>query len=494
MSKRSSDFMCSGSQDKTLKIWDFGSVITQYNKQNRKIDEEITCKALITTKAHDMEINSIAISPNDQIIASASRDKLVKLWNKDKLTLISVLRGHKRGVWCVQFSPIDRCIASSSADKTIKIWSLTDYSCLRSFEGHTGSVLKFSFVTRGMQLLSSGSDGLIKLWTIKTNECVNTFEHHDDKVWALSTLHDGDQFISGDGDCMITFWNDTTEIEKEEEQKNREIQLLQEQELSNLLYDKKYREAIQIAFKLEQPYKIRSIFSTLLESTDDEQTNIDNLSLLNDIISDFNDDSLEKCISYIRDWNTIARHSYIAQDILNLIVRTFSPSKLMELPNMKVLLQALIPYTDRHYQRLDLLLQKSCIIDFTLQRMNILTPIPEDDDISLANNKKIEIIEDTTSDSDGDDDNDENMDDIHFDESSKLNLVQSPAKRKSIQNEESNKGEPPVKKRKLGSDESDVKLQKKSLSPKKTPQPSPHRAKLMAKKRLLARAQKSKNK
>lgn len=37
-------------------------------------------------------------------------------------------------------------------------------------------------------------------------------------------------------------------------------------------------------------------------------------------------------------------------------------------------MQALIPYTDRHFQRLDQLLQKSCIIDFTLQRMNLLTP------------------------------------------------------------------------------------------------------------------------
>lgn len=481
MSRKTSDFLCSASQDKTLKIWDVGSVFKQYEKKEKSSVEEISCKALLTTKAHDMEINCIAISPNDQIIASASRDKLIKLWNKNKLTLISVLRGHKRGVWCIQFSPIDRCIASSSADKTIKIWSLSDFSCLRTFEGHTGSILKFSFITRGMQLLSSGSDGLIKLWTIKTNECVNTFEHHDDKVWSIATKNDGNQFISGDGDCKITFWQDNTEIEKEQEQKNREFILLQEQKLSNLLHENKYREAIQIAFQLDQPFKIRSIFSNLL-SSDDENIS----SLLFDIIKDFSDESLEKCIKYIRDWNTIARHSHIAQDVLNLIVRNFSPAQLMKIPNMKSLLQALIPYTDRHYQRLDLLLQKSCIIDFTLQRMNILTPIDsfdEEEPIAQKNDEPQIIVMEDDSDTDNEEkSSDEDMTDIT---ANIPKFLQSPAKRKS--SEKKNSG-PPSKKRKIAasSDESDVKLQGKP-----SPKLSPSKAKLMAKKRLLARAQKA---
>src|SRR3990167_2221433 len=41
---------------------------------------------------------------------------------------------------------------------------------------------------------------------------------------------------------------------------------------------------------------------------------------------------------------------------------------------MEKILQGLFPYTERHFQRVDQLLQKSCIIDFTLERMNILTP------------------------------------------------------------------------------------------------------------------------
>ena len=380
MACRNTDFVCSGSQDKTLKVWNTSKAIKEYEET----EETAQCTTLGTIKAHDMEINTVAISPNDQIIATGARDKLVKLWNKNNLSLMAVLRGHKRGVWCVKFSPIDRCIASSSADKTIKIWSLSDYSCLRTFEGHTGSVLKFSFVTKGMQLLSSGSDGLVKLWTIKTNECVNTFEHHDDKVWALTTMDDGNTFATGDGDCIMRFWKDITETEKEKVALEREETLLQEQELSNLLHDKDYRKAIHIAFKLDQPFKIHSIFSTLYENEPES---------LNEIVSEFNDDSLRKCLLYIRDWNTRAKTSIIAQEVLNQILRKYSPSKLMKIEDMKVLLQGLIPYTDRHFQRVDLLLQKACIIDFTLERMNILTPIEEIEDINESSENTVMDIE-----------------------------------------------------------------------------------------------------
>lgn len=109
-----------------------------------------------------------------------------------------VLKGHKRGIWSVAFSPVDKCVATASADNTIKIFSVTDFSCLKTFEGsvfsrdfvcvpivffpaqlfiylfpvllvgHTASVLKAAFITNGMQLVSVGGDGLMKVWTIKT--------------------------------------------------------------------------------------------------------------------------------------------------------------------------------------------------------------------------------------------------------------------------------------------------------------------------------------
>jgi len=366
MSKRSSDFLVSGSQDKTLKVW---NLLPAQENLGKSSPSPQACPTLRTIKAHDAEINTVAIAPNDALIATGSRDKLVKLWTRDNLQLRGVLRGHRRGIWSVQFSPVDRCVASSSADKTIKIWSLSDYSCLRTLEGHTGSVLKVAFLTRGMQLLSTGSDGLVKLWTIKTNECVRTLEHHDDKVWALATQADGARLVTGDGDSKLTIWEDVTQVEKEEAQQDREQQLLREQQLSNLLHAGQWQEAVHLALQLQQPYRVRTILMDV-----QSQDPVLFVTILHSLRGT---DTLETCLEYVRDWNTSARFAPLAQAVLYELLKVCPPQDLLQMKSVKSLLQALLPYTDRHFQRVDQLLQKACIIDFTLQRMQILTPLEE---------------------------------------------------------------------------------------------------------------------
>lgn len=58
--------------------------------------------------AHEKDINAVAFSPNDALLATASQDRTVKLWKLPHLVLVQTLRGHKRGVWDVTFSPVDQ--------------------------------------------------------------------------------------------------------------------------------------------------------------------------------------------------------------------------------------------------------------------------------------------------------------------------------------------------------------------------------------------------
>lgn len=80
------------------------------------------------------DVNSVTVSPNDKLLASASQDRTAKLWSlagEGSLGLLGVCRGHRRGVWAVCFSPVDQVLATSSADGTTKLWSLQDFSCLK---------------------------------------------------------------------------------------------------------------------------------------------------------------------------------------------------------------------------------------------------------------------------------------------------------------------------------------------------------------------------
>ena len=202
-------FVFTGSQDRTIKMWDLSSVSavvkashpprspnsdfdpeSRGNGETRGSVAPVRCKSLFTLKAHEKDINSLDVSLNDRFLASGSQDKTVKVYEIEYSTspargsfkLIGICKGHKRGVWCVKFGRHEKVLATASGDKTVKLWNLGDFTCIKTFEGHANSVLRVDFLSEGQQLVSSGSDGLVKIWDVRTEECVTTMDNHEDKV------------------------------------------------------------------------------------------------------------------------------------------------------------------------------------------------------------------------------------------------------------------------------------------------------------------------
>ena len=94
--------------------------------------EEIL-SAQMTIQAHRKYVNIIRVSPNDKLIASASQDKTIKIWNSSDLQSVLTLSGHKKGVWDIAFSPYEKVLVSGSGDELIKTWNLTTGACLATF-------------------------------------------------------------------------------------------------------------------------------------------------------------------------------------------------------------------------------------------------------------------------------------------------------------------------------------------------------------------------
>lgn len=355
-SRLCTDFVVSGGQDTTMKLWEIPRNVGQA--------VAFSLRTRFTEIAHEKDINAIAVSPNDQLIATGSQDKTAKLWHASKGQLLGCLRGHKRGIWAVEFSPVDQVLATTSADATIKIWNIADFTCIKAFEGHDSSVLKVAFIAKGMQLVTSASDGLIKLWTIKTNECVKTLDVHSDKVWGLVVNEAEDTLVTGGADSTIVVWKDVTVEEKEEDSKKLEDLILQEQQLLNLLQAKNYVKALGLAITLEQPYRALSILKELNLQPDGK-------TMLEETILKLREDQIHTLLKFSCVWNTNSKNCFEAQSVLHCILKRFTPQEILQFPDIKSTIESLMPYTERHAARLDTLVQQATFLDFTWKCMKL---------------------------------------------------------------------------------------------------------------------------
>lgn len=389
---RDGKFLFTASMDKTIKMWDLSA--------------EGQPSSIATLKVHEKDINSLDLSPNDQFLASGSQDKLVKIYSvtSSGFKLLGSCKGHKRGVWSVKFSPTDRVVASGAADRTIKLWSLDDFTCLKTFEGHTNSVLRVDYLSRGMQLVTSASDGLVKLWNIREEECIKTLDGHTDKVWSIAVAADEKTIVSGGADSRVNFWQDCSAEEEKEATQKREKEVASEQEFHNYLALKDYRRAIQLALAMAQPGRLFKLFDAVRGS---DPASITGSAAVDEVIRTLAPLDLVRLLKYVKDWNTRAKTSQLAQTVLTAVLKQRKAEDLLEafevasrvgekqvdeteemevdgeveqqpvkvekpagLISIQDLLDGLIPYTERHYERIERLLVDSYMVDYVLGEMD----------------------------------------------------------------------------------------------------------------------------
>ena len=165
-----------------------------------------------TTLTYDSPINSIAFSPNNPLLASASTDSTIQLWNLDTNTLQATLRGHTSNVLNVAFSPNGILLASGSADGTVRLWNTATETLQATLRGHTSNVLSVAFSPDGSLVASGSADGTVRLWNTATETLQATLEAHMDSILSVAFSPDGLLLASGSADGLVGLWDTHTEI------------------------------------------------------------------------------------------------------------------------------------------------------------------------------------------------------------------------------------------------------------------------------------------
>lgn len=170
------------------------------------IVDTLTCDTLQILIGHTNYVSDVTFSPDSLLIASASGDNTLCLWDVHTGQMLHRISRHTNIVNSVEFSPDGKYVVSASNDSLACIWDVESGKLCQVLKGHSGAVKYSVFSPDGNTVISTSDDGTVRIWDI----------NRDNKAHLLSKSksYNGSTLFSPNGKFIFSHygqvWNAET--------------------------------------------------------------------------------------------------------------------------------------------------------------------------------------------------------------------------------------------------------------------------------------------
>ncbi|KAG6817003.1 hypothetical protein H0H87_000898 [Tephrocybe sp. NHM501043] len=139
---------------------------------------------------HRDKINAVSFHPLYSILASASVDATVKIWDWETGEMERTLKGHTKSVTDCDFNSDGKMLGAFTP--SILLWNVTEeYTNFATLRGHEHSISSVRFIPGNTRLASSSRDETVRVWDVQTSHCIKVIRAHEEWIRCAIPSLDG---------------------------------------------------------------------------------------------------------------------------------------------------------------------------------------------------------------------------------------------------------------------------------------------------------------
>jgi len=148
---------------------------------------------------HPDTINSITLNPDESIVASASDDASMRLWETSSINLMrSIMSRVTLAIKSAVFSPCGNFLLSGSRGTSlVNLWNVSTGEMIRRYNGQDGYIFSVAFSPCGNYIIAGADSGTVVKWNTHTGEMLLTMRGTQEHVKSVDYSPCGKYITAG---------------------------------------------------------------------------------------------------------------------------------------------------------------------------------------------------------------------------------------------------------------------------------------------------------